>query len=594
MKKGQVIPMSEKNQSPLTLAQSWSTNNYFDEATRAEIKALIDSNNEKEITERFYRDLEFGTGGLRSIIGNGSNRINKYQVRRATQAVCNQIQKMNFPKLACVGYDSRRFSKEFAQEVAAVFAGNGFTVYLFDKMLPVPLLSFSVRHHQASAGVMITASHNPKEYNGYKLYWNDGCQVVPPIDKEIINQYNAISDYNTIQYLNFNQGLENKKIIMVGEAVELAYRQMLKTFAINPELCASRGNELKLVYTPIHGTGINMVPIALADLGFSKIDIVKEQEQPDENFSTVKFPNPEYVEALTMAINQMIKTGADLCYGTDPDCDRIGVVVNHHGKPEILNGNQVAVLLLHYVLSQKKKQNKLPSDALVIKTIVTSELQTTIANSFNVKIENTLTGFKWMGLRLAELEKAGTKYSFMFASEESYGYLGHNQVRDKDGVSAAVLTTEMALFYKTQNKTLIDALDDIYSEFGFAYEGLLSIDYFGKEGAEKISRIMDYFRSYRGTIAGEEMVEMEDYLNLHTLNFINDQKTPITQTKSNVIGFKFKSGNKLYLRPSGTEPKIKFYSMVQDKNGSLDSRKKNALNKVDEIENFIKKAVEPI
>lgn len=586
------------NQQAYDLAKKWASNSYFDDSTRAEIKALLDSNNEKEITERFYRDLEFGTGGLRSIIGNGSNRMNKYQVRRATQAVCNQMAKMNLPKLACVGYDTRRFSKEFAQEVASVFAGNGFTVYLYDKMLPVPLLSFSVRHHKASAGVMITASHNPKEYNGYKLYWNDGGQVVPPVDKEVINQYNSITDYNTIQYMNFSQALENKKIMMVGEEVEQAYRKMLKSFAINPELCATRGNELKLVYTPIHGTGINMVPKALSDLGFTKIDIVKEQEKPDENFSTVKSPNPENVEALTLAVNLMLKNNADLCYGTDPDCDRLGVMVNHHGKAEMLNGNQVAVLLLHYVLSQKKKQNKLPQDALVIKTIVTSELQTTIAKNLNVNIENTLTGFKWMGLRLSELEQKGIKYSFMFASEESYGYLGHNQVRDKDGVSAAVLTTEMALYYKTQGKTLIDALDDIYSEFGFAYEGLLSIDYFGKEGAEKINRIMDHFRNYFTknikTILDEEIVEMEDYQNLHTVNFSSKEKTPITQTKSNVIGFKFKSGNKLYLRPSGTEPKIKFYSMVQDKNGSLEIRKKNALNKVNDIETFIKKEVEPV
>lgn len=586
--------MSKKNQKAYELAQFWSTNQYFDESTRQEIKGLLANNDEKEITERFYRDLEFGTGGLRSIIGNGSNRMNKYQVRRATQAVCQQIQKMNLPKLACIGYDSRRFSKEFASEVAAVFAGNGFTVYLFDKMLPVPLLSFSVRHHKATAGVMITASHNPKEYNGYKLYWNDGGQVVPPVDQEIIDQYNSITDYNTIKYLDFNQAIETGKILLVGEKVEAAYRTMLKTFAINPELCAARGNELKLVYTPIHGTGINMVPKALADLGFTKIDIVKEQEKADENFSTVKSPNPENVEALTMATSLMLKTNADLCFGTDPDCDRIGVMVNQHGKPEILNGNQVAVLLLHYVLSQKKKQNKLPSDALVIKTIVTSELQTTIAKSLNVNIENTLTGFKWMGLRLSELEQKGIKYSFMFASEESYGYLGHNQVRDKDGVSASVLTAEMALYYKTQNKTLIDALDDIYQEFGFAYEGLLSIDYLGKEGAEKISRIVDHFRQFRGTIAGEEIAEIEDYLNLHTINLSNNQKTPITQTKSNVIGFKFKSGNKLYLRPSGTEPKIKFYSMVQDKNGTLEERKKNALKHVGNIENFIKKEVEPV
>lgn len=576
------------------LAKTWATNPYFDEATRAEIKSLLDNNNEKEITERFYRDLEFGTGGLRSIIGNGSNRMNKYQVRRATQAVCTQIQKMNLPKLACIGYDTRRFSKEFAGEVAAVFAGNGFTVYLFDKMLPVPLLSYSVRHHQATAGVMITASHNPKDYNGYKLYWNDGGQVVPPVDQEVINEYNAITDYNTIRYLPLNQGIESRKIVMVGEKVEAAFRAMIKSYAINPELCAARGNELKLVYTSIHGTGINMVPKALADLGFTKIDIVKEQEKPDENFSTVKSPNPENIEALTLAVNLMMKTGADLCYGTDPDCDRIGVMVNHQGKAEMLNGNQVAVLLLHYILSQKKKQNKLPADALVIKTIVTSELQTTIAKHFNVTIENTLTGFKWMGLRLSELEKKGTKYSFMFASEESYGYLGHNQVRDKDGVSACCLTTEMALYHKTQNKTLIDALNDIYAEFGFAYEGLLSIDYFGKEGAEKINRIMDYFRGYRGKVIDEEIVEIEDYLNLNTLNLTTGHKTSITQTKSNVIGFKFKSGNKLYLRPSGTEPKIKFYTMVQDKNGSLDERKKNALKRVNDTENFIKKEVESL
>ena len=577
-----------------TFIQDWMNNPYFDEAARKEIKDLVSTNNEQELTERFYRDLEFGTGGLRSIIGAGRNRMNKYQVRKATQAVCNQLKKMNLPITFCVGYDTRRFSQDFAKEVASVVAGNGGTAYIYDKMLPVPMLSYSIRFHKASAGVMITASHNPKEYNGYKLFWNDGGQVVPPVDKQVITEYNNITDWNVILYKNFEEAITSKNIHWVGAEVEKAYHNMLYSYAVNPELCLKEGSKLNLVYTPIHGTGINAVPVALNKLGITNIQVVEAQRNPDSNFSTVKFPNPEYVEALSMAIEQMKKTKADLCYGTDPDCDRLGVVVNHKGEPLTLNGNQVAVLLLHYILSSKKAQNKLPAKPLVIKTIVTSELQTTIAKHFGAHIENTLTGFKWMGLRLAELEQQKLGYTFIFASEESYGYLGHDQCRDKDGVSAAALTTEMALYYKTKGMTLIDALDAIYTEFGFAYEGLLSIDYFGKSGAEKINRIMDYFRNNRAKIEDEEIEVMEDYLNLCTIDFTTGTKSPIQQQKSNVIGLKFKSGNKLYLRPSGTEPKIKFYTMVQDKNGSLDERKKNAYKRVEKIEAFIQKSVENV
>lgn len=578
----------------MNFANDWATNSYFDETTRAEIKALIDSNNQKEITERFYRDLEFGTGGLRSIIGAGRNRMNKYQVRKATQAVCNQIKKMNLPLVFCVGFDTRKFSSDFAKEVACVVYANGGTTYIYDKFLPVPMLSYSVRYHKATAGVMITASHNPKEYNGYKLYWSDGGQVVPPVDGQVINEYNAILDWNTIQYKNFDEGIKEKKINYVGQEVQDSYHKMLQTFSINPELCKKRGSELKIVYTPIHGTGINAVPVALQNLGLTNIEIVSEQAQPDSSFSTVKFPNPEYEEALTLAKNLMLKTNADLCYGTDPDCDRLGVYINHKGNALTINGNQIAILLLHYVLSNKKAQNKMPAHPLVIKSIVTSDLQTTLAKAYGARIENTLTGFKWMGLRMSELEQKNIPADFIFASEESYGYLSHNQVRDKDGICAAVLFSEMALYYKTLGMTVIDALDKIYMEFGFAYEGLLSIDYYGKEGAEKIARIMDHFRTLRGKILDEEIVAMEDYKSLKISHFETKTETVIEQQKSNVIGLQFKSGNKLYLRPSGTEPKIKFYTMVQVKEGNLESRKTKASKQVLDIENFIKKEVESV
>lgn len=581
-------------QEALNYAKEWATHSYFDESTRNEIKSLIDSQNEKEIIERFYRDLEFGTGGLRSIIGAGRNRMNKYQVRKATQAVCNQIKKMNLPLILCVGYDTRKFSNEFAKEVASVVYANGGKTFIYDKYLPVPLLSYSVRYHKATAGVMITASHNPKEYNGYKLYWNDGGQVVPPVDGQVISEYNAILDWNTILYKNFEDGINENKIQYVGEEVQKSYHQMLLGNSINLDLCQKRGNELKLVYTPIHGTGINGVPRALKELGLTNIEIVPEQAQADSNFSTVKFPNPEYEEALTLAKNLMLKTNADLCYGTDPDCDRLGVYINHKGQAFNLNGNQIAVLLLHYVLSNKKAQNKMPAHPLVIKSIVTSELQTTIAKAYGARMENTLTGFKWMGLRLTELEQQKVPVDFIFASEESYGYLNHNQVRDKDGICAAVLFSEMALYYKTLGMTIIDALDKIYMEFGFAYEGLLSIDYYGKEGAEKISRIMEHFRTLRGKILDEEIIAMEDYKSLKITDFVNKTETAITQQKSNVIGLQFKSGNKLYLRPSGTEPKIKFYTMVQVKEGNLESRKENASKKVSAIETFIKNEVGPV
>lgn len=573
----------------LKAAEAWANNTLIDEADRKEISDLINQKNEKELTERFYKDLEFGTGGLRGIMGMGRNRMNKYNVRRATQAVCNVLKQSGDKHTVAISYDSRKGSKEFALEAAGVLAANGIDSLVYKFLTPVPLLSYSVRYNKASAGIMVTASHNPKIYNGYKLFWNDGSQVTPPNDQIVIDEYAKVDQIEKIKFMPAEEA-ENKSLIKwVGDEMVDAYFKDIKATLINPELCSENSDLLKIVYTPIHGTGLKFVTRMLDDLGIKSYHVVPEQAEPDGEFPTASTPNPELPETLELAVKMMENIQGDLVMGTDPDTDRLGVVARHEGENFYLNGNQLANLMLHYTLSQRSQKGTLPDNPLVLKTIVTSELQKTICDHYRVRIENTLTGFKWMGARLKEIEDKGEGLNYVFGSEESFGFLTHDFCRDKDAVSAIGLFAEMALFHKKRGKTLIEALDEIYEEFGFSHENLVSINYLGKEGKEKMERIMNSFRTNPPKeICGEEVRLIDDYLTLQTVESETGKTHPLNFPKSNVLGFTFKSGNKLLMRPSGTEPKIKFYTLLQEKEGTLSEKKSKANKKSQEIENFIK------
>jgi len=577
--------MSINYENCLSKAILWSENPYFSSESRAEIKELIEQKKEKEITERFYKDLEFGTGGMRSILGEGINRINTYTIRRAAKALAQEVlaQNSDRPKI-CISYDSRRRSFELAKNAAEVFAHYGITAFIYDRLNPVALLSFSVRELNASAGVMVTASHNPPEYNGFKVFWNDGAQVTPPNDQNIINHYYEISDFSTIGFLDFEEGLKKGLIKYMGKEMEDRYFACTLKKAIDPSLCKKEGSKLKIVYTPIHGAGLIPCTRALSELGFSDVHVVEEQKLPDGNFPTVKSPNPENPSALKLAVDLMQKVGADMAMGSDPDTDRLGIAFFHKGKVEYLTGNQIGILKLHYILTQKKSLGVLKPNSYFVKTIVTTPLQDTIAKKFGVEVFNTLTGFKWICGKMNEVEKKNPEKEFLFATEESFGYLSHTYARDKDGVTSVSLMAEVALFYKLKGMNLIDALDKIYEEYGFSNEELLSLDYFGIEGAEKIKRIMSFFRNFKSQqFVDFEIAEIKDYL-----------KEGTGLPKSDVLGIILKNGNQIYLRPSGTEPKIKFYIMIQITEGDLSTKKKIAQDVTNKILDYIKKTCETI
>lgn len=586
--------MKEKS---ITLAKKWASNNYFDQADREEVQQLLDDNNTAEITDRFYKNLEFGTGGMRSIIGMGNNRINKYNVRKATQAIANVVLKTKTPNpKAAVSYDCRHFSKEFAQEVASVFAANGIKTFVFSELTPTPMLSYAVRYYDCICGAMITASHNPKAYNGFKAYWGDGSQVTPPYDQNIIDAYADITDWNEVKTLDFQEAISKGLVEWIGDEVNESFYKIIENLVLNPKMIKENSDKASFVYTSLHGTGLTACKTISERMGFTKFNIVEEQASFDGSFSTVETtPNPEDPKALKQAVALMFKTNSDVAYGTDPDCDRLGVVVNQNNEAQYLNGNQIAFLMLDYIFSQLQEQNRLPKNPLVIKSIVTSGLQNNIAEFYGATVLDTLTGFKWMARLWKDLEDANTDYNFVFASEESFGYMTHNMARDKDAVGAIALMNEIVLFHKLNGKTLIDALDDIYTKYGFAQESLIANAYEGLAGKEKISNIMKYFREHHlDNIADEEVVLYSDYEKQIEYNLLEKTEKKIEMTKSNVIGFKFKSGNQLFLRPSGTEPKIKFYSMVKVSEGELSTRKTKAREQIEKIENFINDIIDPL
>ena len=528
-------------------------NDDYDADTKAKIREY-QQNNPEELTEAFYRDLEFGTGGLRGIMGVGTNRMNKYTVGAATQGLANYL-KMQFPNQeisVAIAFDSRNNSAYFADITADVLSANGITCHLFPELRPTPVLSFAVRHLQCQSGVMVTASHNPKEYNGYKVYWNDGGQLVPPHDK------NVIAEVNKIKSLHDTKWQRNPdKVHIIDSSLDEAYLKLVHGLSLHPEAIAAQ-KQLKIIYTPLHGTGITMVPKALKLYGFENVSIVKEQAVSDGNFPTVKSPNPEEKSALVMAIAQAETEKADLVLATDPDADRVGIAVrNSKGEMILLNGNMTGSLLVHYLLSQWKALNKLDGKQFVVKTIVTTELIKRMADAYQVPCFDVLTGFKYIAEKIKEHEGQMT---FIGGGEESYGYLAGDFVRDKDAVIACCLIAEMTAFYANQGKSLYEMLIEIYHKYGYYKEDLLSLTKQGKSGAEEIAAMMvNYRNNPPKEINGQKVLLMKDIQAGISYNFEKNTQESIVLPKSNVLQFFTADGSKITVRPSGTEPKIKFY-----------------------------------
>jgi len=534
---------------------TWLAGNY-DEATKAAIRDM-QANQPNELEESFYRNLEFGTGGLRGIMGVGTNRINKYTIGMATQGFANYLAKA-YPgeKISvAIGHDSRNNSRFFAETTAQVFAANGFSVYLFEALRPTPELSFAIRNLGCKAGVVCTASHNPKEYNGYKAYWNDGGQLVPPHDKNVITEVEAIQSVDDVKW----SGGESN-ITLMGNNMDEAYIKMVKSLSVYPEVIAAQ-KDLKIVYTPIHGTGITLVPKVLESFGFSNVHVVEEQSTPDGNFPTVKYPNPEESETMSIGLAKAKALDADILLGTDPDADRVGVgVKNHKGEWVLMNGNQTAVLAFAYMMEARRAKGVANANDMVITTIVTTEMINEVAKQNNVACYNVLTGFKW----IAELikEKEG-KENYVIGGEESFGLMIGDQIRDKDAVSAVALLCEMAAYEKSKGKSLFDKMIELYIQYGFYYENLISITKKGMNGQQEIAQMMEGYRqSPPSTINGSKVATLLDYELQKGTNLTTGATWKISLPKSNVLQFITEDGSKISARPSGTEPKIKFYFSV--------------------------------
>ena len=543
-------------------AKTW-LNGQYDEETKQAIRDMMDNPN--ELNESFYRNLEFGTGGLRGIMGVGTNRMNKYTVAMATQGLANYVKKC-FPNAnpikAAVSHDSRNHSREFAEITANVLAANGFHVYLFEALRPTPELSFAVRHFGCQTGVMVTASHNPKEYNGYKAYWDDGCQLVAPHDTNVIDEVMKIKGLEDVKLTGGEANIE-----IIGENVDSVYLDRIEQNSLHPELI-KKHHDLKIVYTPLHGTGITLIPRMLEKLGFTNVNVVKEQATPDGNFPTTPSPNPEEKAAMKMAVDLAKDIDADIVFASDPDADRVGVAVKRpDGEWMLLNGNQTMSVLIYYLLKEWKETGRLTGKEFIVKTIVTSELPADIAKRVGVKVYDVLTGFKFIGDKIRELEG---KEVFIGGGEESYGYMIGDFVRDKDAVAACSMIAEIAAWAAEQGKTFFDVLVDLYTEYGFYKEGLLSVVRKGKSGAEEIQQMMkDYRDNPPSEINGSKVVCIKDYKLHESTDTVTGKKEPITLPASNVLQFFTADGNKVTVRPSGTEPKIKFYFGVK---GDLENK----------------------
>lgn len=543
----------------------WINSPIFDEATKSELLAL---NDEKEIEDRFYKDLEFGTGGLRGIIGAGTNRMNIYTVGKATQGLANYIIKENHAHMGvAIAYDSRRMSREFADLAAEVLNGNGIKAYVFESLRPTPELSFSVRYLKCTAGIVITASHNPAEYNGYKVYWQDGAQVTFPRDNEIITEVNNIKDFGEIKKMDNAEGRKQGLYNVIGKEIDEKYMEELMKQSIHPEIIREMADDIRIVYTPLHGTGNIPVRRVLERLGFKQVYVVEEQAVPDGNFPTVSYPNPEDPKAFEMALELANKVKADIVLATDPDADRLGVYAldTKTGEYKSFTGNMSGMLIGEYILSEKKKLGTLPENGALIKTIVTTNMADVIAKTFNVKLIEVLTGFKYIGEQIKLFEENNT-YEYIFGLEESYGCLAGTYARDKDACVAVMLLCEVAAWCKKNNMTLVDNMNRIYEKYGYFKEGLHSITLKGIDGVEKIKAIMDKLKGNAPkTIGGFKVLAVRDYNNSARKDLITGEVSKLDLLKSNVVYFELDNDAWCCARPSGTEPKIKFYFGVKGK-----------------------------
>lgn len=559
----------------------WLNEEKVDEALKNELQTI---ENEKEIEDRFYKNLEFGTGGLRGKIAAGSNRMNVYTIGKATQGLATYLLKHKAEPSVAIAYDSRNMSKEFADQAASVLAANGVKVFLYPSLRPTPMLSFTVRHLEADAGIVITASHNPKEYNGYKVYGNDGGQITDEAAKEILSYIDAADIFEDVKVMALEKAEKEGKLEYITEEVDKAYYHQVETLCIRKDLIKEKASELKIIYTPIHGSGNIPVRTMLNKLGFTNVAVVKEQELPDGNFPTAPYPNPEDKRVFELAIEMAKETAPDLIFGTDPDCDRIGVVVKESADSyKVLTGNQVGILLSDYILNARKEMGILSGQDTIVKTIVTSDMVKPIAMHYGTQVMDVLTGFKYIGEKIKEFLETGAN-NFVFGYEESYGYLSGDFVRDKDAVIASVLIAEMALYYRTQGKNLYEALEDLFKQYGYYREDLVSIQMEGKDGQEKIQAIISNLRENAPKeVGGIRVVRVEDYKLSKAYNVLEGTEEAIFLPTSNVMKFILEDGSWFVVRPSGTEPKMKIYVSI------IGQDEKDATNKV---ENFKKQVLE--
>ncbi len=564
--------------------QNWLNDSAILEADKQELKQI--ENDEKEIEDRFYKDLEFGTAGLRGVIGIGTNRMNRYTVTKATQGLANYIlQKHGEKRGVAIAYDSRRMSEEFSNEAALCLNANGIKTYRFDSLRPTPELSFAVRELGCIAGIVITASHNPPEYNGYKVYWEDGAQIVEPTDKEIINKVNEITNLSTIKTMEKEEAIKKGLYNTIGKEIDDRYIEELKKLVVNQKAINETQSDIKIVYTPLHGTGSVLVQRILKELGFENVYVVKEQEKPDGEFPTVDYPNPEDPKAFKLALELAKQKDADIILANDPDADRLGVFAKNKETGEYIrfNGNMTGNLIAEYILSQKKANGTLPQNGAVIRTIVSSHLTDAIAKYYNVKLFSTLTGFKNVAKIIRGFEENNNEYTCLYSYEESYGCIIGTHARDKDGIVAVMTLCEAACYYKQKNMTLWDAMLEIYEKYGYYKEEQFSITLKGSEGAEKIKKIMENLRNKTPKkINGKKVLYFGDYEAQTIYNTETKETKSTNLPKSNVLYYELENNNWCCVRPSGTEPKIKFYM------GVIGNSLEDADKKVEELKNAVK------
>ena len=559
--------------------EQWMENPYFDEDTKAELKSI--ESDEKEIEERFYRDLEFGTGGLRGIIGAGTNRMNIYTVRKATQGLANFILKEKAEKKGvAIAFDSRNMSPEFAEEAALCLAANGIKAFIFPSLRPTPMLSFALREQGCTAGIVITASHNPPEYNGYKVYWEDGAQITYPKDEQIIGEVNAVTDYASVKTMSREDAEKAGLYQVIGSEIDDKYIEALKSLAIHPEIIRQEAQNLKIVYTPLHGTGDIPVRRILKELGFEKVYVVKEQELPNGDFPTVSYPNPEDKNAFKLALELAKEVDADIVLATDPDADRLGVYAKDTKTGEYMSftGNMSGMLILEYILSQRKDLGTLPENGAVVTTIVSGKMSREITRDYGMTLIETLTGFKYIGEQIKFFEQ-NHDHTYVFGYEESYGCLVGTHARDKDAVVAVMALCEVAAYCRHQGITLCDQMENLFKKYGYYKEGLCTVTLKGQEGAKKIQSMMEQIRTKVPEMIGLKVLQFRDYREDVAKDCVTGLETPTGLPKSNVLYFELEDSAWCCIRPSGTEPKIKFYIGVKGTDNADAQKKLDDLTK---------------